>query len=204
MSHFSTVLWDVGGVLLTNGWDHNQRKTVFDQLGFDDRDAFEERHAEANDPWEKGTIDFEEYLRQTVFFRERPFTPAQLRAAIEAQSVVLEDTAMPILRELHERGDVQMGQLNNESRELNDFRLERFGLKQYLSTFFCSGYVGLRKPDPAIFRMALEILQRPAAEVIFIDDREKNAAAATAMGLHGLVYKGAAVLRGELETLGVL
>ena len=204
MSKFTTVLWDIGGVLLTNGWDHNQRKTVFDALHLEDRDEFERRHAECNDPWEKGTIDFDQYLAQTVFFRDQPFTPAAIKRAIEDQSVVLEDSALPLLRELHARGQVQMGQLNNESRELNDMRLDRFGLKQYLSTFFCSGYVGLRKPDLAIYRMALEVLQKPAAEVIFIDDRPKNADAARSLGIHGIPYTGSAALRAELTQCGLL
>ena len=97
-----------------------------------------------------------------------------------------------------------MGQLNNESRELNDMRLDRFGLRQYLSTFFCSGYVRLRKPDPAIYRLALEVLQKPAEEVIFIDDRPKNAEAARALGIHAIQYTGSDALRAELQSLSLL
>ena len=205
MSKFSTVLWDIGGVLLTNGWDHNERKAVFDRFAIpqDVRDAFEQRHEQANDPWEKGTIDFQQYLAETLFFEPRPYTPAQMRQAIEAESQLIPNTAMPVLWELHARG-VRMGQLNNESRELNDMRLEKFGLKQYLSVFFCSGYVRLRKPDPAIYRLALEILQTPAAECVFVDDREKNAEAARALGIHAIHYTGPDALRAELGQLGLL
>ena len=204
MSRFTTVLWDIGGVLLTNGWDHNERKAVLEALHIADRDEFEERHPEPNDLWEKGTIDFDEYLRRTVFYREQPFTPDTLKAAIEAESVLLPDSAMPVLKELHAAGGLLMGQLNNESRELNDMRLQRFGLDKLLSVFFCSGYVGLRKPDPAIYRLALEVLQRPAQEVIFIDDREKNAGVASSLGIHGIHYTGSAALRAELKQLGLL
>jgi putative hydrolase of the HAD superfamily len=198
------VLWDVGGVLLTNGWDHNQRKAVLEKLQIADRDEFEARHAEQNDPWEKGTIDFDEYLRRTVFYRDQPFSSATLKAAIEAESVMLADSAMPVLRELHATGGLVMGQLNNESRELNDVRLERFGLHSLLSVFFCSGYVGLRKPDPAIYRLALEVLQKPGEQVVFVDDREKNAAVASSLGMHGIHYTGSAALRAELKQLGLL
>ena len=210
MSNFNTVLWDIGGVVLTNGWDHNQRKVVFDQFQLppEDRDEFERRHAVENDAWEKGTIDFTQYLDRTLFYQPRPFTPEAGREAIEAQSTLLPDSALPIMRDLHEQamrtpGSLHMGQLNNESRELNDLRLERFGLKQYLSTFFCSGYIALRKPHPEIYRLALEVLQRPAAEVIFIDDREKNAAAAAEFGIHGIHYTGSTALRVELTQLGL-
>jgi putative hydrolase of the HAD superfamily len=204
MSRLTTVLWDVGGVLLTNGWDHNQRKAVLEKLQIADRDEFEARHAEQNDPWEKGTIDFDEYLRRTVFYRDQPFSSATLKAAIEAESVMLADSAMPVLRELHATGGLVMGQLNNESRELNDVRLERFGLHSLLSVFFCSGYVGLRKPDPAIYRLALEVLQKPGEQVVFVDDREKNAAVASSLGMHGIHYTGSAALRAELKQLGLL
>jgi putative hydrolase of the HAD superfamily len=204
MSRFTTVLWDVGGVLLTNGWDHNERKAVLERLKIADLGEFEARHPEPNDLWEKGTIDFDEYLRRTVFYREQPFSPETLKQAIEAESVLLEDSALPVLKDLHAAGGLSMGQLNNESRELNDMRLERFGLRNLLSVFFCSGYVGLRKPDPAIFRLALEVLQKPADEIVFIDDREKNAATARSVGFHGIHYTGSAALRAELTQLGLL
>ncbi len=205
MSKFSTILWDTGGVLLTNGWDHLGRRAVFDQFSLSqvDRDEFERRHEVANDAWEKGTIDFDQYLQQTLFYEPRPYTPAAFREAIEAESQLLPDSAMPVLRDLHATG-IRMGQLNNESRELNDLRLERFGLKQYLSVFFCSGYVRLRKPDPAIYRMAIEVLQTPPAEIIFIDDRENNFAAAAAFGIHAIRYKGPEALRTDLQTLRIL
>lgn len=206
MSQFTTIFWDIGGVLLTNGWDHNQRKAVFDQfaLSSEDRDEFEQRHAVENDAWEKGAIDFDEYLKRTLFFKPRPFMPAAVKQAIEAGSTLLPDSAMPILEELHARAEVRMGQLNNESRELNDMRLQRFNLGKLLSVFICSGYVNLRKPDPAIYRLALEVVQAPARETIFIDDRQKNADAASTLGMHGIQYTGSAALRAELAQLGLL
>ena len=150
MSHYTTILWDIGGVVLTNGWDHDGRREVCDhfQLSPEDRAEYERRHAIENDAWEKGTLTFEQYLERTLFYKPRPFTAGAVQEAIEAQSALLADSALPVMRELHARGSVRMGQLNNESRELNDLRLERFGLKAYLSVFFCSGYVRMRKPHP--------------------------------------------------------
>ncbi len=204
MSKFTTVLWDIGGVLLTNGWDHHGRHDVFHALGVDDLEEVERRHAIENDPWEKGLINFDQYLERTLFYKPRSFSPFQVKRAIEALSKVLEDSAMPVLKELHGAGKFLMGQLNNESRELNDMRLERFGLKQYLSVFFCSGYVALRKPDPAIYRLGHEALQKDPGEIIFIDDREKNVQEAAGVGFHAIEYKGEASLRAELTSLGLL
>jgi putative hydrolase of the HAD superfamily len=204
MGKYTAVLWDVGGVLLTNGWDHTQRKAVFDLLDFEDRQEFEKRHEVENDPWEKGTITFDEYLERTVFYKLQPFRREEMKKAIEDQSLLLEDSALPILKELHAKGGLVMGQLNNESRELNDVRLERFGLKQYLSVFFCSGYVGLRKPDPRIYRLGHEVLQKDPREIVFIDDRAKNVQEAAGVGFHAIEYKGSAALRADFQELGLL
>lgn len=205
MSKPSTILWDTGGVLLTNGWDHTERKAVFDRFSVSPpvRDAFEARHEEANDAWEKGIISFDDYLIQTLFYEGRDFTLEDFRKAIEDQSQLIPNTAMPVLEELHRSG-IRMGQLNNESRELNDLRLKKFGLTRFLSVFFCSGYVRLRKPGSAIFKLALEVLQTPAADCVFIDDREKNADAARSLGFHAVHYTGPDALRAELQQLGLM
>jgi putative hydrolase of the HAD superfamily len=93
--------------------------------------------------------------------------------------------------------------LNNEASELNDYRIERFGLRDYFNAFFSSCYLGLRKPDVKIYRLALDVLQRSAAEAIFVDDREENCAAAEAAGIRGIRYQNEAQLRGVLEDLGI-
>ena len=83
-------------------------------------------------------------------------------------------------------------------------RLERFGLKRYLSVFLCSGYVRLRKPDPAIYRMGYEVLQKAPSEIVFVDDREKNVQEAAGVGFRAIQYKGALALRAQFVELGLL
>ncbi|MBT9331075.1 HAD-IA family hydrolase [Paracidobacterium acidisoli] len=202
MSEISTILWDVGGVFLTNGWDHHERAAVLAQFGLD-RDAFEQRHTEPNDAWEKSLITVEEYLDRTVFYEPRSFTHSDFIEAMKAQSKVLEDSALGILRELAASEETELGVLNNEARELNDFRLEEFGLLSCLDVFFSSCYVGLRKPDAKFYRLALDVLQRDPDNVVFIDDRAENAAAAAAEGMHAIRYEGSRALRNELARLGV-
>jgi putative hydrolase of the HAD superfamily len=97
-----------------------------------------------------------------------------------------------------------LGTLNNEAREPNDYRFEKFGLRNYVDVALSSCYVGLRKPQPVIYRRALDILGKPAQRVLFIDDRKENAAAAKAAGMKTICFEGAAQLRRDLETLGVL
>jgi len=203
MATISTILWDVGGVLLTNGWDHHERAAVLSHFGID-RDAFEQRHPEANDAWEKGLIPVEEYLARTVFYEQRNFTPQNFVDAMKEQSKVLDDSALGILGELAASDSVMLGMLNNEARELNDFRIEKFHLTDYFDVFLSSCYVGLRKPDARMFRLACDVLQLKPGEIIFVDDRSGNVQAAKDVGMLGIVYEGAEKLKSELAEAGVL
>jgi len=189
MSEISTILWDVGGVLLTNGWDHEERASVLAHFGVD-RNEFEDRHPEANDVWEKGLITAEEYLYRTVFWKPRSFTSEEFLEAMKAESRVLKDSALGILEDIAASQDVDIGMLNNEARELNDYRIEQFGFTGYFDFFFSSCYVGLRKPAPRIYQLALDVLQCEPGEVVFIDDRQGNADAAASLGIHAIKYEG--------------
>ncbi len=202
MAEISTILWDVGGVLLTNGWDHLERAAVLKKFDVDS-DSFELRHELANDPWEKGLITADEYLQRTVFFEPRPFTPAEFLQAMKERSVLLPHTAMRILQELAASEEIELAMLNNEARELNDYRIERFELGRYFDSFFSSCYVGLRKPDPKIYDLALDVLQRDPEEVVFIDDRQGNCDAAGALGIHAIRYIDEAQCVQALERLGL-
>lgn len=202
MTDISTVLWDVGGVLLTNGWDHGGRADVLAHFKVD-KAEFEERHPEANDAWEKGLITVEEYLHRTVFWEPRNFSPGDFLEAMKAESRVLDNTALGVLENLATSADVDLGMLNNEARELNDYRIETFGLRGYFDFFFSSCYVGMRKPSAQIYKLALDILQCEPDEVAFIDDRAGNVEAAAALGIHAIRYQGAAQLERELATLGI-
>ena len=201
MTEISTILWDVGGVLLTNGWDHGGREDVLARFSVDPAE-FEERHPEANDAWEKGLITVNEYLQRTVFWKPRDFSQEQFFQAMKAESRVLESTALPILESISMSQDVDLGMLNNEARELNDFRIETFGLRGYFDFFFSSCYVGQRKPGAQIYQLAVDVLQCDPEEVLFIDDRSANVEAAAALGIQTIRYKEPTQLERELASLG--
>jgi putative hydrolase of the HAD superfamily len=144
----------------------------------------------------------EQYLLQTVFFEPRPFTP-RLSSADEGAICI----AAP-RRNANPSGACRIrgsgtGMLNNEARELNDYRIERFELGRYFDVFLSSCYLGLRKPDPKIFELALDVLQRDAEEVAFIDDRQHNCDAAEALGIHAIRYQDEAQCVQALEQLGL-
>jgi putative hydrolase of the HAD superfamily len=202
MFPFDVILFDIGGVLLTNGWDHCERAVVLDQFQLD-KAEFEKRHPGPNEAWERGMTSAREYLDDTVFYEPRSFSHDDFLAAICAQSVELANGALGILRELAASGRYMLGSLNNEAREPNEYRLRTFGLRQYLDVALSSCYVGLRKPRPEIYSRALDIIGKPADRILFIDDRPENAAAAGAAGMKTIWFKGADTLRRDLEYLAV-
>jgi putative hydrolase of the HAD superfamily len=203
MLPFDTILFDVGGVLLTNGWDHRERASVIAQFALD-LAAFEARHPEPNDKWERDELSLEEYLNATVFYEPRSFTQDDFFQAMCAQSKLLENGALGILTELAASGKYMVGVLNNEARATNDYRFDRYGIREAIDVAFSSCYVGLRKPKPQIYKRAIDILGVPAERILFIDDRAENAAAAVDAGMKAIRFEGADKLRGQLETYKVL
>jgi putative hydrolase of the HAD superfamily len=202
MFPFDVILFDVGGVLLTNGWDHCERAAVLNHFDLEIPE-FEKRHPEPNNAWERDLIDAETYLDETVFYEPRSFSHEDFLAAIFAQSVELPNGGLGILKELAASGNYMLGCLNNEAREPNEHRFSKFNLRQYFDVGLSSCYVGLRKPKAPIYRRALDILGSPAQRILFIDDRQENVAAAAAAGMKTIRFNGADTLRQELEYLTV-
>jgi len=203
MFPFDVILFDVGGVLLTNGWDRCERSSVLEQFHLDAA-AFNARHPAAYDAWERDSITAKEYLDATVFYEPRSFSHDEMLAAICAQSLLLSDGALGILEELAAADKCLLGVLNNEARETNEYRFRTFGLRAYFHLAFSSCYLGLRKPDAAIYKRALDILGKPAGHVLFIDDRPENIAAAANAGMETIRFTGASALRADLQRLNVL
>ena len=202
MFPFDVILFDVGGVLLTNGWDRCERSMVLDRFHMDHAE-FEARHAQPNDAWERDAISAREYLDATVFYEPRGFTHEDFLEAIFSVSMPLPDGALGILQELAASGKCMLGTLHTAARAPNEYRLARCEIRKYVEVTLSSCYVGLRKPEPAMYRRALDILGRPGDRVLLIDDRQENVAGAAAAGMKGLRFDGAESLRRDLELLNV-
>ncbi|MGI9649159.1 MAG: HAD-IA family hydrolase, partial [Acidimicrobiia bacterium] len=142
------------------------------------------------------------YLDRTVFYRSRDFSPDTFQEAMMAESKPYPE-ALALVGSLAASGRYLLATLNNESRELNQARIERFELDRYFSVFFSSGFLGVKKPDPAIYRLALQITQRDPGECVFIDDRDLNLECALGEGMHAIHYESPAGLRSTLAELGV-
>jgi putative hydrolase of the HAD superfamily len=195
------IFWDVGGVLLTNAWDHTERKTALEHFGLD-QEEFHSRHEMVVSSFERGKISLDHYLQSTVFYRERSFSREQFRDYMQGLSKPKRDT-LGFARSLAETRRYLMATINNESRELNLYRIEKFGLREIFQLFVSSCFVGLRKPESGIYRLALEITQVDPHECCFIDDRALNLESAAVLGMHTIEMKSQKQLQSELEKLGV-
>jgi len=195
------LFWDIGGVLLTNAWDRTERAQAFEKFPVD-ADEFHSRHELVVSSFERGKITLDEYLDRTIFYQPRPFSKEEFRQYMFTLSQPISEN-LKFARALAGSGTYFMGTINNESRELNAYRIATFDLRKIFRVFFSSCYVGLRKPEADIYRVALEVTQFPADECCFIDDRALNLECAAKLGMHVIQMQTPEQLRRDLEKLGV-
>ncbi len=202
MSNITTLLFDVGGVILTNGWSHKLREKAAQHFGYD-YDPVEEQHQQIATPFECGQIGLDNYLDQTVFAQTRAFGKADFIRFMEEQSQ-LHPHSLEMLQRLVDQGKYQLATVNNELTHLNLYRIQTFELTRYFSAFFSSCFLGVAKPDCAIFRKTLHILQKNGDACLFIDDREENAAAAQQCGINAVHLPRPEGLQEALREKGIV
>jgi putative hydrolase of the HAD superfamily len=197
----TTLFWDNGGVILTNGWDRDSRQKAVGQFHLDAAD-FEDRHELMLNAFEEGHATLDEYLHRTVFYRDRPFTIDQFKQFMFDQSQPFPDS-LDFLGKLARTRRYAMAALNNESLEINEYRVHKFHLRDYFEVFLSSCYLGVRKPSPRIYRLALHITQCAPEECVMIDDRSLNLEFAREQGIRTIQFQNVAQLRSDLANLGV-
>ena len=197
----NTIFFDIGGVLLTDGWGHDSRRAAAAKFGLD-WDEYSERHEKVAHAIETNSMSLEKYLDRVIFYRPRSFTREAFRDFIFAQSEPKPGT-LEIARRLADSRKYFMATINNEILELNVYRLEHFGLRNYFSAFFSSCFLGIRKPDETIYQTVLQVSQRQPQECIFIDDREVNLECPREMGFATILFREAEQLRQELQQHGI-
>ena len=195
------IFWDVGGVLLTNAWDHTQRTAALEHFRLDEEE-FHSRHEMVVSSFERGKISLDEYLDRTVFYRNRPFSRDEFRDFIFSLSEPMPEV-LAFARALADSGKYFMGTINNESRELNSYRIAKYRLREIFRLFVSSCFVGLRKPEGGIYRLAIDITQINPEECCFIDDRALNLECAAKLGMRTIQMQTLEQLRKELAKLGV-
>jgi putative hydrolase of the HAD superfamily len=200
-NQITTLFVDIGGVLLTNGWDHNLRSRAAAKFGLD-FDEMDERHHLTFDTYEEGKISIDEYLKRIDFYRERPFSLEQFKEYIYNQSQALPEMIGLICRmkDLH---NLEIAAVSNEGRELTMYRVEKFKLREFIDFFIVSCFVHYRKPDEDIYRIALDIAQVQPEQVVYIDDRAMFVDVARGLGIHGIVHTGYQSTLSSLSELGL-
>ena len=192
---------DIGGVLLTDGWGHAHRALAARTFDLKLEDL-EQRHRQAFDTFEVGRLSLDDYLNLVVFHRKRPFTRTRFQAFMFAQSKPHQGM-IDLIRRLKSRYGVKIVVVSNEGRELNAHRVRRFGLYEFVDFFISSCFVHLRKPDPEIFRLALDCAQVTIRETIFIDNSPLHIEAAKQVGIRGILHVDHESTAEQLALLGL-
>jgi putative hydrolase of the HAD superfamily len=198
----SAIFWDVGGVLGSNAWDSSQRHRALEQFGLDETE-FHDRHEMLVSSFERGKIGLDEYLDRTVFYRPRSFSRQAFRDYMCSLSRP-DPASLGLARALAKSGKYLMSTINNESLDLNQYRIEAFGLREIFTVFVSSCFVGLRKPEEGIYRLAMELTQKAPEESCFVDDRALNLESAIRLGMKTVHFEEAGQLKQELAKLGVV
>lgn len=197
----TALFLDLGGVLLTNGWDRHARELAAQTFGLD-RHEMDERHHLTFDTYESGKLTLDQYLARVIFYEPRDFTREEFRDFLFAQSRAFPEM-IALIRALKERHRLKIAVVNNEGRELNQHRINAFCLGEFVDFFISSCIVHVRKPDEDIYRIALEIAHVPPEQVAYLDDRQMFVQVAQGLGIRGIHHTGYETTVEKLAQLGL-
>jgi putative hydrolase of the HAD superfamily len=197
----STLFLDIGGVLLTNGWDRKARRLAAESFGLD-FEEMNERHHLTFDTYEEGKLSLDGYLERVVFHEPRHFTRNEFQEFMLEQSQPFPEMIDLVCR-LKSHHRLKVAVVSNEGRELTEYRIRTFGLGKFIDFFVSSCFVHFRKPDTDIYRIALDIAQVAPAQVIYIEDRSMFVEVAATLGIRGIVHRDHATTRQELAEFGL-
>lgn len=192
---------DIGGVLLTDGWGRHARKMAATNFKLELAEM-EDRHRLTWDTYQAGKLTLEEYLGRVVFYQKRPFTRAQFRRFMFAQSKPYPEM-IELATQLKVRHGLKIAVVSNEGRELNAYRIRKFKLNGFVDSFISSCFVHLLKPDADIFRLALDIAQTPAREVVYIENTPMFVQIAEGLGIRSILHTDYSSTRAQLTAFGL-
>lgn len=196
-SKIKVLFSDLGGVLLTNGWDRTARAKAVERFGLDAKE-FESRHQMLFGDYEVGKISLETYLHYTVFSQPRAFSSEEFMNFMYSQSQPLQET-IDLVKELKNKYRFKVVVISNEGRELTQHRVNTFHLSSFVDYFVVSCFIGMRKPDREVYRLALDLVQVSPKETAYIEDRELFVEIANEFGIQSFQHKNAAATRVFLE-----
>lgn len=200
-SSITTIFTDIGGVLLTNGWDHNARQIAVEKFNLNAAE-FDDRHHLAFDIFESGRMSLDLYLDYIVFYEPRNFSKEEFKNFMYSYSQPYNDM-LAMYRTLKKKYNLKIVVVSNEGRELNEYRIKKFALNDFVDFFVSSSFVYLRKPDKEIFKRALDLAQSPVEQSIYVDDRRLFVEVAATFGLKGIIHTNYETTKAEFEKHGL-
>jgi putative hydrolase of the HAD superfamily len=200
-SPIEALFLDIGGVLLTNGWDHHMRRQAADRFRFD-YEEMNDRHHMTFDTYEVGKLGLDEYLQRVVFYEPRSFTLEEFKTYMFAQSQPYSDM-IELVRKLRDRYGLKVAAVSNEGRELTVYRIHEFALDEIIDYFISSCFVHFRKPDVDMYRMALDIGSVTPERAVYIEDRPMFVEVAQSLGINGIRHNGYRFTREALKAFGL-
>jgi putative hydrolase of the HAD superfamily len=180
------VFLDIGGVLLTDGWDHHARRRATKHFKLEQAEM-EDRHNLNFATYEEGRLTLAEYLTRVVFYQKRSFTQAEFRRFMFSQSKPY-PKMIELIAQLKIQHGLKIVVVSNEARELNAYRIRKFKLDGFVDAFISSCFVHIRKPDADIFRLALDIAQAPAEQVVYIENTPMFVQIAEDLGIRSILH----------------
>ena len=200
-TNFKVMFLDIGGVLLTNGWDHTMRRKAAEKFGLDYAEM-NERHHLTFDTYEEGKLNLSEYLQRVVFYQPRPFSKDEFQDFMFEQSQAHPEM-IRLVSQLKSTYSLKIAAISNEGRELTTHRIQKFNLGQLFDFFICSCFVHYRKPDVDIYHIAMDIAQVDAQHAIYIEDRPMFVDIAADLGIHSILHISMIETRKALENIGL-
>ena len=199
MKKIKALFLDIGGVLMTNGWDRHMREQAIKEFHLE-KEEFETRHREWNPLLEIDSISLDEYLNEVVFWKTRNFTLQQFKDYMFAFSKPFPEM-LRLMQTIKEKYQLEIAFVSNEGRELALHRIALANLKSLAEYFFMSCYVHIQKPDPLIYKLALDVSQYHPDEVFFIDDRQEMIDGAATLGIDGITHESLTVTEQKLQEI---
>lgn len=198
---FYALYSDIGSVLGTNGWDSNLRRKMAAhfQVEFDE---IEPRHRLMFDTYERGFMSFEEYLQRVFFSAPRKFSVEDLREYAYNESAPWPEN-IAFFEQVKKLNGLKLALISNEGSGLTEYRLRKFGLRAVADFMVISSFVHLRKPDRAIWQLALDLAQSTPEESIYVDDREMLVEVAADMGFTTIHHVSLESTRESFRKLGL-
>jgi len=193
---------DIGGVLLTNGWDRHMRRDAAQKFGLD-LDDLNDRHKMSFDTYEEGKLNLDTYLNHVLFYKNRPFTREEFKEFMFAQSQPKPEM-INLVSGLKEKYKLKTVAISNEGRELTVFRIKTFNMSAFIDFFVSSCFVHFRKPDEDMYRIALDISQADPVRSVYIDDRPLFVEIAQGLGINGIQHTGLESTRSALAAMGLI